>query len=138
MPLPWSRVTDLPSRKTCSLRRGTSLDAMIFSRQLTKKLPRHKQAQAPALCLSILSFNSPEYCRGTSYMAKTFCARGCEGSWTKSSSLASEELSIKPKRARTNEEAFHSLQPLGKCGTKRGAQPVGSERLGLNPSSSAF
>lgn len=114
------------------------MDAMAFSRKLTKKLPRCKQIQAPALCLFILGFNSPKYCRGTSYMTKTFCARGCEGSWTKSSSLASEELSIKPKRARTNAEALHSLQPLGKCGTERGAHFVGSDRLGLNPSSSAF
>lgn len=52
--------------------------------------------------------------------------------------LASEELSVKPKRATANAKAFPSLRLPGKCGAGGGAQAMGSNRLGLNPSYTAF
>ena len=51
---------------------------------------------------------------------RAFRATRSKRSGTKPSSLASEELSIKSQKARTNAEAPNFLKPLGECGAAEG------------------
>lgn len=139
MLLPWRGVTDLPSRKPYSWRGGGHLlGCHSIFQAADQELPGYKQAHAPASgfhAKSKFQFShvlQRDFTRDRHYVLENVKVQGQNHHlWPLKSSL------LKLQRARSTAEALHSLKPLGKCGVV-GAQAVGSDRRGLNPSSTAF